>query len=119
MDSQIVLRQVAAAASDLVTLSNIAGCNLHKRTDRERASLGCGKLKGYPVISVAPFVIKHHWRRIKIANHNIDMSIVVQVAKRCSSGRSLLEQGWSGQRTGIAKSPVSHIHLEQFLLSIS
>src|SRR5579863_2979476 len=85
VDSQVILRKVAASTSDLVDLGERSGNAPHASPDRTPIRFCSHELDVDPVIRVEPADLQQRRRCILIIHHNVDTAVIVEVAKRAAS----------------------------------
>src|SRR5580704_5839476 len=72
VDAQIVLREIAATAVDLIGLGNAAGNDLEPGVERQPVALRtAGQLEADPVPPRHPMVPEKRWRPIAVADYDI------------------------------------------------
>src|ERR1700731_2763422 len=94
MHPQIILGQVASAASHLVYLDTFADREPYARPNRAavRACPFQAKDDPVPVRLVGEF--EKRWWLVLVVDYNLDRAIIVVIAKRCPpSGMALSERG--------------------------
>ena len=119
MDAQIVLREIAAAAVDLVGLCHTAGDDLDARIEREAIALGSGQFKAHPVTSGNAVIPQKHRRPVDIADDNVHVAVIEEIADREAARDARLHQRRARLIAGIAEGSVLLIQLQQLRLAIA
>jgi hypothetical protein len=83
--AQVVLRQVAAAATHLVHLCRAAGRDAHARPDRAAVRRGADQLQQQPPVLGRRAGQEQIGRVVHVADHDVDGAVVVDVAERRSA----------------------------------
>src|SRR6267143_4264981 len=119
MDSQIVLREIAATAADLVHLDQVSGDGLDTGVQRQPIALRSRKLKSDPVIMVPAHVAKNHGFAVQILDHDINIAVVEKI----SEGRPAADLGNLNRRANlfadIAKRAVALVQEQELWLPVS
>src|ERR1700723_918820 len=117
MDSQVILRQVAAAAVDLVGLRDATRDDLDASIQRKSISLLSSEFKAHPVTTRNASVAQKHRRTVDIADHHIHVSVIKDIAYCEATRDTALDQRFTGLVAGIAKGAIFLIELEQLRLA--
>src|SRR5207249_48877 len=97
--AQIVLRQVTAARPNLSDLPRAASVDRDSRADAETVASCLLELNGHPVMPRSLPVIQHRGHIIHVADHHIEIAVVVEIADRESPTRlGDLQSGARGLR---------------------
>src|SRR5438094_6326650 len=80
--TQIVLRQVAAAAADLLPLLDPAGQRPHARADRIAIRLHADELQREPVMRGIALEAEQVRRVVDVRDGDVDLPVVVDIAER-------------------------------------
>src|ERR1700674_2862178 len=82
MHPQVILREIAAAAANLIDLGERACNHSHLRTQTESVAARADELNCDPVVGTGPFIVENHGRTVDVFDHNIDSAIVIEIPKR-------------------------------------
>ena len=82
MEAQVVLRIVAAAAADFLTLLAVGRDEAHQRTDCAPVGLGADKLQRHPVPLAGLIEAEQIRCVVQIVDDDVDVAVVVEVGKR-------------------------------------
>ena len=80
MNSQIMLRKIAASAVDLFSLRHTARYNFEPRANGEPVAFSSSQLKTYPMIPRDAMVAKKHGFAVKIFDNDIHLAIIEKVS---------------------------------------
>src|SRR5258708_7820779 len=119
MQTKIVLRQVTAAAVDLVALRDAPGDDFDSCADCEAVALRSRQFETDPVAAIDALILQDHGSAVDIADHDVDIPGVEKIADGETAGYSLLEQRGPRLVTGITKRTVLLVHAKQLRLAIS
>src|SRR5687768_13860895 len=114
----ITLRDVAISAAHLVDLRQIARYNFHLRTYPAAIALHADSLDEDRVVYVSAIVAQHLGWTIEIANHKIDVAIVIDVAESDSATRTLLGQNSAKLGRHFGERTVAIVSMQQARLTI-
>src|SRR5262245_5653178 len=118
MQSQITLREVAAAAPHFVDLGQITGDNLDPGSDAVAIAFHTDGLDQHAVISIASVVMQKLWRAIQIADDHVDAAVVVQVAEGYAARDPLFHQRGAELGGNFRKRAVPVVSVKQLPLAI-
>src|SRR2546426_2079508 len=90
---QIILREVTAAAADLVYLGQAARGDLHARPDAVPITFHADRFHEHRVILIPTIVAQQLWRPIQIVDDNVNVTIVIDITKGGSAARTFFSQG--------------------------
>src|ERR1051326_4760838 len=93
MHSQIALREITAAAVNLANLGQIAGNNFDARANAVAIALHSDSLDQNGIAGVAAIVAQQLRRAVKIIDHDVDITVVINVAKRRAAAGALFGKG--------------------------
>src|ERR1700739_3760444 len=84
MQARVVGRIVAAPSADFVNLGHGRCRNGHACSDRGPVALGTNEAEEDPVIRIYCFINKQRGRLADIEDHNVEVPIIIDVAKSCA-----------------------------------
>src|SRR6202012_438026 len=119
VDPQIILREIASTAANLVQLDQIAGRGTEARVEGKQIAFGSLKLEADPMIDGAALGAQDHRFSLQIFDHNFQVAVVEQVANRKPAAHLRDLYRGSGEFTGVAEGPVVLIKIKQLRLSKS
>src|SRR5712691_3227003 len=117
MQPQIALREVAVAASYLVYLGQIAGHDLHTRTEAVTITLNADRFDQHRIIGIATIVAQQLRPTIQIVDNNIDIAVIIQVAEDGAPSYTLLQKRSAELRGHFGKRPVTVIPVNEIALA--
>ena len=119
MDSQIVLREVAAATVNFVGLRHATGDDRDSRIQRETIALGAGQFKADPVTSWNSAISQDHRAAVDVADDDIHVPVVEQVSD-CETARDVaFHQSFAGQIACVAEGAVLLIEMKHLRFAIA
>src|SRR5881628_1115316 len=118
METRIILRKVAAAASHLVYLAGIPGDDTNARPDGAPVAVRPGKLNGGPVIVVLALQAIEVHRLIHVIDDHIQISVVVDVAKRAAASRAQIEYGTPNALRNILEARPLQVPVDDLALAV-
>src|SRR5262249_59221835 len=80
VDWRVVLREVAAAAMNLVGLRHAAGGELDARADREAIALGARQFEADPMAAGHAGITQNHRAALQILDDDVHIAVVEEVA---------------------------------------
>src|SRR5580658_489729 len=116
--AQVVLREIARAAAHLVRLNQISGSDLDSGANREAVAFCPSELEGNPVVTSGANITENHGRAIEILNHDVDRSIVEEIAKRSATADLRNLNGRADKFAYVLESAVVLIQEEQFWFAV-
>src|SRR3954463_15631105 len=96
MEPQIVLRKITAAAVDFANLSEVAGNDFDSRTHAIAIAFHSDRLDQNRIACIAAIISQHLRRSVKIIDHDVNIAIVIDIAKGGAPARALLNE-WRPQ----------------------
>src|SRR5260370_23147105 len=116
MDSQIVLREIAPTAADLIHLNQVSSNGRDARVKRQPIALRSRKLETDPVVIVPAHVAKNHRFAVQILDHDVHASIIEKIPE----GRAAADLWHLNRRANffadIAKGAVMLVQQQDFWL---
>src|SRR6266581_7989179 len=79
MQTQIVLREVTAAAVNFVRLRHAAGNHLDPRADSEAVALRAGQFETDPMPACNAMVFQNHGSAVDVANDDVHVAVVKKI----------------------------------------
>src|SRR5271168_4396635 len=119
VDPQVILREIASAAANLVQLHQVAGGGTETRVEGEQVAFCSFKFEADPMIVGPPLGAQDHRFPLQVLDHNFQVAIVEQVADRQSAAHLRDLNRGSGEFTCVAESTVVLIEIEELWLSKS
>src|SRR5262245_28255818 len=97
MQSQVALRDITRAATHFVDLSQIAGDDFNLGADAVTIALYADQPNQNKIVRVPAVVAQQLWRAVQVVDHQVDITVIIQVRECDSSPGSLLYQRRSEQ----------------------
>src|SRR5579863_9347103 len=119
VDAQVVLRQIAAPAADLIDLNQVSGEGLEAGIQRQTIAFGSRQFKFDPVVMVAALVAKDERLAINIFNDDVDAAVVEQIAEGRAAADLGDANGGASQFADVAKGSVVLVQEQEFGLAIA
>src|SRR5262249_24641222 len=118
VQSQITLREVAAATPHFVDLGQITGNNLDPGSDAVAIAFHTDGFDQHAVVSIASVVMQKLWRAIQIAYDHVDAAVVIQVAEGYAARDPLFHQRGAELGGNFRKRAVPVVSVEELALAI-
>src|SRR6266849_6327674 len=119
MDSQIVLREIASTAADLIHLNQVSGNGLHARVKRQPIALRSREFESDPVVILPAHVAKNHRFAVQILDHDVHTSIIEKIPE----GRAAADLRHLNRRANlfadIAKRSIALVQEQELWLPVS
>src|SRR5229473_584817 len=118
MQSKITLREIASAASNFIYLRQVPRYYLNSRAYAITIALHANCLDQYGIIRVAAVVTQQLRWSIQIGNHDVDITIIIDVAKCYTPSHPLFHERSAELRCHFREGAIAVVLEEQLALAI-